>query len=110
MYLPDNTTLLGASALLDAGLSAIAVSTTGNAVSVICSFPLSGQYGPGARMLYYVLVVICIFATHVEWMRGASLAAALLFPAVAAIHALTISASAPTRGGFYASSLLLRVN
>lgn len=51
-------------------------------------------------MLYYVLVVICIFATHVEWMRGASLAAALLFPAVAAIHALTISAAAPTRGGF----------
>jgi hypothetical protein len=71
---------------------------SGDAASVICSWPLSGQYGPGARMLYYVLIIICIGVPHIAWMRGACLAAALLFPAVAAIHALVLAVVSQTRG------------
>lgn len=79
------------------GLAALDGSSTAIA-SVLCSWPLSGQYGPGARTLYYVLVVICILAPHIEWMRGACLAAALLFPAVAAIHALVLASVSETGG------------
>jgi len=58
---------------------------------VLCAFPLSGQYGPGSRLLYYALVVISIFARRNEWIRNACLAAALLLPAVSSIHALLLA-------------------
>lgn len=65
--------------------------STNDAVQVVCAWAVSGQYGPGARMLYYALVIVSVFARKNEWMRGACLAAALLFPAVAAIHALILA-------------------
>lgn len=34
----------------------------------------------------------CIFARKVSWLRDACLAAALLFPAVAAIHGIVLAA------------------
>ena len=58
---------------------------------VICAFPVSGQYGPGSRILYYALVLVCIFGSRNEWLRASSLAAALLFPAVAAVHAIVLA-------------------
>lgn len=72
--------------------------SSNDAASVVCSWPLSGQYGPGARLLYYVLVVVCIFVPHVEWLRSACLAAALLFPSIAAIHALIMTPIQQTKG------------
>ena len=59
--------------------------------SVICAYPLSGQYGPGTRYLYYGLVAICIFARREEWLREPCLAAALLLPALASIHAIVLA-------------------
>ena len=88
MYIPSDTSLVSSSF----------VDSSDPAASVICSWPLSGQYGPGARMLYYVLVIICVAAPHIAWMRGACLAAALLFPAVAAIHALVLASVSETHG------------
>lgn len=41
---------------------------------------------------YYVLVVTCVLARRKEWLRNACLAAALLLPAVAAIHAVVLAA------------------
>ncbi|KAK3116999.1 hypothetical protein LTR53_002081 [Teratosphaeriaceae sp. CCFEE 6253] len=64
----------------------------GEALQVVCAWPVSGQYGPGSRVLYYVLVAACIFARKEQWLRGACLAAALLFPAVAAIHGIVLAA------------------
>ncbi|KAK3303649.1 uncharacterized protein B0T15DRAFT_486999 [Chaetomium strumarium] len=60
--------------------------------SVICAFPLSGQYGPGSRILYYILVAACVLARKTEWLRNACLAAALIFPATAAIHGIVLAA------------------
>lgn len=62
-------------------------------LKVVCAFPVSGQYGAGSRILYYVLVLTCIFARHAEWLKNACLAAALVFPAVASIHALVLAAA-----------------
>lgn len=82
-------------------------------LQVICAFPVSGQYGAGSRIvsnstlhllhkwtyynahtclqLYYVLVLTCIFARKADWLRNACLAAALVVPAVAAIHAIVLA-------------------
>ncbi|KAK1028572.1 hypothetical protein LTR33_017334 [Friedmanniomyces endolithicus] len=62
------------------------------ALQVVCAWPVSGQYGPGSRVLYYVLVAACIFARKEQWLKGACLAATLLFPAVAAIHGIVLAA------------------
>ncbi|KAI0436470.1 hypothetical protein F4803DRAFT_572369 [Xylaria telfairii] len=61
-------------------------------VEVVCAWPVSGQYGFGTRILYYVLVITCVLARRKEWLRNACLAAALLLPAVAAIHAVVLAA------------------
>ncbi|KAH8728427.1 hypothetical protein GQ44DRAFT_757347 [Phaeosphaeriaceae sp. PMI808] len=62
-------------------------------VHVICAFPVSGQYGPGSRILYYVLVITSIFARKAEWLRTPSLAAALVIPAVASIHSIVLAST-----------------
>ncbi|PGH29434.1 hypothetical protein GX50_07814 [[Emmonsia] crescens] len=66
--------------------------TAGDALQVICAWPVSGQYGPGTRVLYYVLIAACVFARKTDWLRNACLAAVLLFPAVAALHGVVIAA------------------
>ena len=65
--------------------------------SAICSYPLSGQYGPGTRILYYGLVAVCIFARRHEWLREPCLAAALLLPALASIHAIVLGSLSNSR-------------
>ncbi|KAF4620188.1 hypothetical protein G7Y89_g14633 [Cudoniella acicularis] len=41
---------------------------------------------------YYVLIAACVFARKAEWLRNVCLAAALLLPAVAAFHGITLAA------------------
>ncbi|KAL2831345.1 hypothetical protein BJY01DRAFT_254283 [Aspergillus pseudoustus] len=69
--------------------------TSGNAtdlgLEVVCAWPVSGQYGPGTRVLYYVLIAACVFARKEEWIRNACLAGALLFPAIAALHGIVLA-------------------
>ncbi|GFF28719.1 hypothetical protein IFM58399_02067 [Aspergillus lentulus] len=60
-------------------------------LQAICAWPVSGQYGPGTRILYYVLITTCVFGRRAEWLRNACLAAALLFPAVAALHSIVLA-------------------
>ncbi|KAG5960108.1 hypothetical protein E4U57_000267 [Claviceps arundinis] len=66
------------------------ISTHG--IDVICAWPVSGQYGPGSRILYYVLISACVLARKAEWIKNACLAAALLLPAVASLHAIALAA------------------
>ncbi|KAF1966854.1 hypothetical protein BU23DRAFT_485343 [Bimuria novae-zelandiae CBS 107.79] len=65
--------------------------TANHALKVVCAWPVSGQYGPGSRVLYYVLVAACVLARNIVWLRKACLAAALLLPAVASLHALVLA-------------------
>lgn len=44
------------------------------------------------RGRYYVLVAVCVLGRGSEWLRGACLAAALLVPAVAALHGIVLAA------------------
>lgn len=41
---------------------------------------------------YYVLIAACVLARRAEWIKNACLAAALLFPAVAAVHGIVLAA------------------
>ncbi|CAD6445916.1 5d690aee-2ed0-4170-bf39-2259aa5714d5 [Sclerotinia trifoliorum] len=70
----------------------IATNATSDVLQVVCAWPVSGQYGPGSRVLYYVLVAACVFLRKQQWLKEACLAAALLFPAVAAIHGIVLAA------------------
>ncbi|EIN06425.1 hypothetical protein PUNSTDRAFT_45936 [Punctularia strigosozonata HHB-11173 SS5] len=75
------------------GFRAIASRSSGSDIAhAVCTFPLSGQYGPGSRILYYALILVCIFAQKSEWLRSASVAAALLLPAIASFHAIVLAA------------------
>ncbi|KAJ5204987.1 uncharacterized protein N7498_005866 [Penicillium cinerascens] len=65
---------------------------TAEILEVVCAWPVSGQYGPGTRVLYYALAAACVFARKEEWIRNPCLAAVLLFPAVAAIHGIVLAA------------------
>ncbi|CZT18993.1 uncharacterized protein RCC_04838 [Ramularia collo-cygni] len=69
----------------DAGLN-----STG--VNVVCAWPLSSQYGPGSRVLYYVLVAACVFARKADWLRNACVGLALLVPMIAALHGVVLAA------------------
>ncbi|CAG8977497.1 hypothetical protein HYALB_00009331 [Hymenoscyphus albidus] len=77
----------------DSALSVNGTTTANNTspLQVVCAWPVSGQYGPGSRVLYYLLIAACVFARKAEWLRSACLAAALLFPTVAALHAIVLA-------------------
>ncbi|KAH3977655.1 hypothetical protein HBH70_106560 [Parastagonospora nodorum] len=79
--------------LLELSARSATNSTSPAPLQVVCAFPVSGQYGAGSRILYYVLVITCIFARKAEWLRGALLAAALVLPSVAAIHAIVLAST-----------------
>ncbi|KAI0837940.1 hypothetical protein F5Y06DRAFT_269416 [Hypoxylon sp. FL0890] len=89
-------TLIGRNITIDsiAFLTPNATNTTSteNVMQVVCAWPVSGQYGPGSRVLYYALVAACVLARKAEWLRNACLAAALVFPAVAALHGIVLTA------------------
>ncbi|KAL2161870.1 hypothetical protein VTH06DRAFT_7654 [Thermothelomyces fergusii] len=51
----------------------------------------SGRRGADQYPRYYVLVAACVLARKTEWLRNACLAAALIVPATAAIHAIVLA-------------------
>ncbi|KAK2728154.1 hypothetical protein CKAH01_11253 [Colletotrichum kahawae] len=75
----------------DAGVGSSCDGVNGPCIEVVCAWPLSGQYGFGQRILYYILVVVCVVARKEEWIRAVCQAAALLVPAVAAIHGIVLA-------------------
>ncbi|ODH45499.1 hypothetical protein GX48_08423, partial [Paracoccidioides brasiliensis] len=77
---------------VEAATNSVSTNATSAALQVICAWPVSGQYGPGTRVLYYVLIAACVFARKTDWLRNACLAAVLLFPAVAALHGIVLAA------------------
>ncbi|KAM7198719.1 hypothetical protein V8F20_006034 [Naviculisporaceae sp. PSN 640] len=80
-------------ATTDISIPSLAVNSTihDGGLQVICAWPVSGQYGPGSRYLYYALVAACVFARKADWLRGACLAGALIIPAVAALHGIILA-------------------
>ncbi|KAI7781654.1 hypothetical protein LA080_014552 [Diaporthe eres] len=75
----------------DTGVASSCDDTVGPCIEVVCAWPLSGQYGFGQRILYYILVVVCVVARKEEWTRAVCQAAALLVPAVAAVHGIVLT-------------------
>ncbi|RSL49685.1 hypothetical protein CEP54_012302 [Fusarium duplospermum] len=70
----------------------IDASADNHPLQVICAWPVSGQYGFGTRILYYVLIATCLLARREYWLVPPCLAAALILPAVAAIHGIVLAA------------------
>ncbi|KAF7356996.1 hypothetical protein MVEN_01036200 [Mycena venus] len=63
-----------------------------DAVSVICAYPLSGQYGPGARFSLYILILACIVWRKQVLVLNVGLGAVLLAGLVAAVHGVALGA------------------
>ncbi|KAH6886163.1 hypothetical protein B0T10DRAFT_490769 [Thelonectria olida] len=78
--------------IVDLVLASSSNPSTSDPVQVICAWPVSGQYGPGTRILYYALIAACLLARKADWLVNACLAAALLLPAIAAIHGIVLTA------------------
>jgi hypothetical protein len=78
--------------LLKRNATQTATNNTTQVLHVICEFPLSGQYGPGSRYLYYLLIIVCVLGDKSNLLRKVGLAAALIFPALAAVHAIVLAA------------------
>ncbi|KAI0594735.1 hypothetical protein F4775DRAFT_572805 [Biscogniauxia sp. FL1348] len=88
-----HTLLLNTLITRDNTTNPIAANATGrNPLQVVCAWPVSGQYGAGSRVLYYVLVTACVVARKTEWLRNPCLAAALLLPVIAALHGIVLAA------------------
>ncbi|KAH8898954.1 hypothetical protein GQ53DRAFT_622030, partial [Thozetella sp. PMI_491] len=66
--------------------------STGDPLQVVCAWPVSGSYGPAWRFAYYLLIAAFIGTRKVLWFRNACLAAVMLLPAVAALHAVVLAA------------------
>ncbi|KAI1379039.1 hypothetical protein F4677DRAFT_442764 [Hypoxylon crocopeplum] len=86
------TLLLDTLAARNVTIDAANATNVDDVMQVVCAWPVSGQYGTGSRILYYALVAACVFARKAEWLRNACLAAALVFPAVAALHGIVLAA------------------
>ncbi|KAH8668415.1 hypothetical protein BX600DRAFT_548767 [Xylariales sp. PMI_506] len=78
-------------ATLNLSIGSIGENITASAYQVVCAWPVSGGYGPGSRILFYILVASSVFYRRAAWISKPFLAAALLLPAVAALHAITLT-------------------
>ncbi|KAL7913962.1 hypothetical protein GGI35DRAFT_490333 [Trichoderma velutinum] len=61
-------------------------------LKVICAWPVSGSYGAGSRVLFYVFVATTVFARKLDWIKSAALSAALPLSASAAVHGIVLAA------------------
>ncbi|DAA75562.1 TPA_exp: Uncharacterized protein A8136_1636 [Trichophyton benhamiae CBS 112371] len=61
--------------------------------SVLCVFPISGQYGFLSRLLYYGSLVFAIIGRTHRWLVLGALASALAFAGSTSIHMLTLVTS-----------------
>jgi hypothetical protein len=68
-----------------------AANSTDAGVQVICAWPLSGQYGAGTRISYYVLIAITMVLHRTKKLREAALAAVMVLPTIAAIHGIVLA-------------------
>lgn len=62
------------------------------AIQILCAWPVSGQYGLGSRLFFYILIAAYLVARNNERIKNASLVGLLLLPAVSALHAITLAA------------------
>ena len=55
-----------------------------------CVYAISGQYGFLPRLLYYVLLIFCLFLRRHLWLSTAALGAAMTYAATASVHAFAL--------------------
>ena len=64
--------------------------------SMICVYPISGQYGTLSRYLFYALMVFACFSQRWSWPRIAALAYIMNYSATAAVHAFLLLVTSRT--------------
>ncbi|KAI9818660.1 MAG: hypothetical protein M1826_001341 [Phylliscum demangeonii] len=64
----------------------------GYEVPITCVFPISGQYNFLPRILYYVLLVLCLVLRKQLWIVSGAMAIVLTYGASAAVHSIALFA------------------
>ena len=59
---------------------------------VLCTYPISGQYGFLNRLLYYILMIFALLVRKRTWLSAAALGTAMTYAASAAVHAFALLA------------------
>ena len=57
---------------------------------VVCSYPISGQYGFLARLSYYVLLIFSLILRKHVWLSTAALGTAMAYGATTCVHAFAL--------------------
>lgn len=68
-----------------------AADSTKTGLQVICAWPVSGQYGAGTRVAYYVLIAITMSLHRAKKLVEVALAAVIVLPTIAAIHGIVLA-------------------
>lgn len=58
--------------------------------SVICTYPISGQYGFLARLSYYLLLIFALILRKHLWLSTAALGTAMTYAATTCVHAFSL--------------------
>lgn len=68
-----------------------------NPLAYICAYPLSGQYGPSRRILFYTLTTLYLLTpvSHSPYTSAGSLSAVLTYAAISSIHLSALSTFRP---------------
>ncbi|EEP81396.1 predicted protein [Uncinocarpus reesii 1704] len=61
--------------------------------TIVCVYPISGQYGLLPRLLYYISLILGILGRYQRWLVMGALASALSYAGSTAIHMLTLAKS-----------------
>jgi hypothetical protein len=73
-------------------LPRVAATDAASGIEVICAWPVSGQYGAGTRIAFYILIGLATFLAKKGKIRAAALAAVLVLPTIAGIHGIVLAA------------------
>lgn len=58
--------------------------------TVLCTYPISGQYGFPNRLLFYLLMIFALVVRKHSWLAAAALGTAMTYAASAAVHAFAL--------------------
>ena len=57
---------------------------------VLCTYPISGQYGFLPRLAYYLLLLFSLALRKHEWLSTAALGTAMVYAATTCVHAFAL--------------------
>jgi hypothetical protein len=68
-------------------------------VPVYCTYPISGQYDPLVRWLFYLTLVVAVIGRKSTWLSSAALSTAIAYSTITAVHFFVLLGSYGWKAG-----------